>query len=383
MIVQIEALDTLFFRDGRPFTMGEDTWANGVFPPSPSVFYGALRSALLSLDKTIFPKLVNDTLGSNAEFNNIRILSINLAVDGTAYFPIPLDLVQKKEKTRKEKRKLKAKKVVDVHGLSVIKVDNESYSSTQTQDLLQYGGEGDIEAVSEGYIKREDFVEYLKEEVDDITAKTLEELTLVEPKVGIGKSYSTNTAEEGALYRAGMRRLKNVKFYLNVETAISFKDQKLLKLGGEAKAVRLKQDEYDAIEQNLSFEQKDIVGKSFKVYLASPTLFEQGWLPSWINPKTNKGTYTNKDGKSLSLELVAAAVGKPLLIGGFDVKIGEPKTMYRAVPAGSVYYFKVISDKDVNISVFFDRQSFNDELFGVDYKKQGFGKYYLGAYKHS
>lgn len=43
--IEIQALDTLFFRDGKPFDMGDDNWAEGIFPPPPSVIYGALRSA--------------------------------------------------------------------------------------------------------------------------------------------------------------------------------------------------------------------------------------------------------------------------------------------------------------------------------------------------
>ena len=40
--------DTIFFRDGRPFNMGEDTYAQGIFPPPPSVLYGALRTAYMA-----------------------------------------------------------------------------------------------------------------------------------------------------------------------------------------------------------------------------------------------------------------------------------------------------------------------------------------------
>ena len=42
----IEPLDSLFFRDGHPFEVGGD--ANLQIPPSPSTFYGALRSAIIS-----------------------------------------------------------------------------------------------------------------------------------------------------------------------------------------------------------------------------------------------------------------------------------------------------------------------------------------------
>lgn len=43
-IIEIQALGTLFFRDGKPFTMGAETYAEGIFPPLPSTIYGALRT---------------------------------------------------------------------------------------------------------------------------------------------------------------------------------------------------------------------------------------------------------------------------------------------------------------------------------------------------
>ena len=48
MTIQLDALDTLFFKDGKPFSLGEETWADGIFPPPPSVVYGATRTALIS-----------------------------------------------------------------------------------------------------------------------------------------------------------------------------------------------------------------------------------------------------------------------------------------------------------------------------------------------
>jgi CRISPR/Cas system CMR-associated protein Cmr3 (group 5 of RAMP superfamily) len=40
--------DKLFVKDGRPMSLEDDTAASGLFPPPPSVFFGALRSAVLS-----------------------------------------------------------------------------------------------------------------------------------------------------------------------------------------------------------------------------------------------------------------------------------------------------------------------------------------------
>ena len=40
----IEAFDNLFFGTGRPFTMGNDSWATAIFPPMPNTLYGMLRA---------------------------------------------------------------------------------------------------------------------------------------------------------------------------------------------------------------------------------------------------------------------------------------------------------------------------------------------------
>jgi CRISPR-associated protein Cmr3 len=44
----IAPLDTLFFRDGRPFVAGEGTDAYSVFPPTPLTLQGLIRSKLLA-----------------------------------------------------------------------------------------------------------------------------------------------------------------------------------------------------------------------------------------------------------------------------------------------------------------------------------------------
>lgn len=42
----IEPLDVLLFRESKPFSPGEGSWAKGIFPPLPSTVFQALRSAL-------------------------------------------------------------------------------------------------------------------------------------------------------------------------------------------------------------------------------------------------------------------------------------------------------------------------------------------------
>jgi len=73
-ILRINPFDTFFFRDGKPFTMGDDSWADGIFPPSPSVIYGALRTAWISekldgfVDKNIVrPEFIEEDHDARAE----------------------------------------------------------------------------------------------------------------------------------------------------------------------------------------------------------------------------------------------------------------------------------------------------------------------------
>ena len=44
MIIKIDVIDTLFFRDGKPFGSSDDNWANSLHFPNLSTIYGAIRS---------------------------------------------------------------------------------------------------------------------------------------------------------------------------------------------------------------------------------------------------------------------------------------------------------------------------------------------------
>ena len=93
MIIRIKALDTLFFRDGKPFYVGEDNVASGIFPPFPTVAYGALRSAYFAgdLDGLKLANCPGDPTGS------LRIKGLYLQVGEDIYFPLPADCIKLKE----------------------------------------------------------------------------------------------------------------------------------------------------------------------------------------------------------------------------------------------------------------------------------------------
>jgi CRISPR-associated protein Cmr3 len=78
-----------------------------------------------------------------------------------------------------------------------------------------------------------------------------------------------------------------------------------------------------------------IQGKLFKIVLLTPGLFDS-WYPVHLLSEF-KG-----------LELVAASVGKPVSVGGWDVLKQQPKPMRRAAPAGCVFLFEAADETQAN-----------------------------------
>ncbi|MEZ4955201.1 MAG: type III-B CRISPR module-associated Cmr3 family protein [Saprospiraceae bacterium] len=112
MELTIQPLDTLFFRDGKPFARGDETWADSTFPPNPSVIYGAMRTALATVEGKEIPfGDVPERLGTE----NFSIKNIYYRIDKKNYLPLPLDFVEYKSR----RAELIEKKFHEVHLLDV------------------------------------------------------------------------------------------------------------------------------------------------------------------------------------------------------------------------------------------------------------------------
>lgn len=340
MNIYLNALDTLFFRDGKPFSMGEETWANGFFPPPPSVMYGALRTAYLSENIAEMPNVNTDI----DKTSNLKINYFSLFSNNKQYFPCPLDIVEKKTINIDENKYclLQCKK-------------NENYSNLDLSCILK--ANEDVIDVS-GIISILGLNNYLINNTVPTQAGILDDYVIEESKVGIGRNNITNTSDDGMLYRVGMRRLQNMGFSVGFD-GITLSSSGLIKIGGEGKAVS-----YSSLSNLLNPSMPaSLSDKYFKLYLATPAFFHEGWKPSLP--------------EKYGAELVAAVVGKPLYIGGFNLKSkdkkgGWPKPMRRAVPAGSVYYYKGELEKV-------------KDLHGASISdcniEQGFGITYIGDIK--
>jgi len=354
MIIKIDSMDTLFFRDGKPFTMSEETWADAVFPPYPSVIYGALRSAY-------FAEHIDELEKANQDDDptkGLKIKSMCYGIGNDIYLPLPMDCV--KEKDNKDKP-------VKVSILSMRK--NESLNSCPTEYLLYDKDGRKVENEPNGLIRISMLKKYLSQSEEHFSIQKLDDYVLPEPKIGIGISKETGTSEESKLYRVDMRRLSNKKND-KVSIIVDFEgfglpEKGMMKLGGEGKAVS-----YEKYSKDLSIDVTIPTENRFKIYLLTPAIFKKGWLPKWIDEKTLVDEY-----KGLKLKLLTAAIGKPILIGGFNMKERKPKPMYKAVPAGSVYYFEII-EGDLQKAF----EVFNQKAISDFYHEQGFGIVFVGIF---
>lgn len=76
----LEPLDVLLFREAKPFSPGDGSWAKSQFPPSPSTVFQALRSTLATLKQN---------KQRNLEFLGCFLLDS----EDNLYLPTPKDLI--------------------------------------------------------------------------------------------------------------------------------------------------------------------------------------------------------------------------------------------------------------------------------------------------
>ena len=359
MWIEINALDTLFFKDSKPFSMGEETWADGIFPPPPSVVYGALRSAYMSqINQNV--ELANEPADKSKD---LVIENYCLSINNTTYYPLPLDLVLEKERSLSDKVREERKNRYKLHALAL---KENKFQSSFAEISYVLTSDIEVESLNNAYISQVSLEKYLSCSDDSLYAKLIDREVQIEAKVGIGRNSITHTTHDSKLYRVGMRRLNDVVLLVRFRKLDNFSKEGLIKLGGESKAAR-----YQELSDSLEVDQPEQKQKRFKIYLATPALLKNGWIPEWIDPKNLRGIYP---GTTTKVQIISAAIGKPIPIGGFDMKNKMPKPMLQAVPAGSVYYFEIVDghsciDYDTIKPVkFCDYSEKINEGFGITFK---------------
>lgn len=347
-IATITPLDTTFFRDGRAFTMGEDSdTLSTVFPPAPSVIYGALRTHYFSSNIAKLSQANTDTDPTK----DLVIHDIYITIKGIPHYPMPLD-------TYMDDKYLKLLQRIPI---------NKCHKPTHTDFILQ----------TDKTVKRTDG-QYYFSALDDYRnpsnfdalnheAINIYDKLTSEEEIGIGRK--NKQTEQGKLFRIPFTRWETVKNKVNMFT---FEQVKLvvvydelhissgtLKLGGESKMAII-----DIETNNCSNSHQLTVanGECYKLYFRTPAIFAEGALP--------KKLFCD----NLGVKITAAAVGKPLFIGGWDIKANTPKPTEQAVPPGTVYDVQVHCVE--KFIAFLNANPYSLRINNdVAYTKQGYGRF--------
>jgi CRISPR-associated protein Cmr3 len=356
MEIRIEPLDTLFFRDGKPFEKGEDTWADGTIIPNPTVLYGALRTAFATENDITFKELAD---GDRLDKNEFKVQGIYYRIGSDNLLPLPLDLVEYDKKPNVKVAEKEAKRY-EVKPLIVKKVDIISSKQGIKNHFLVSKEKGiQVEELENGLIVTTELARYLKGELEDTKAYKLSDYSKNEPKIGIGRENDTKVSEDGNLFRVDMKRGDGFQIGVTVDIDRKYNYGELIRLGGETKLVQLYSTR---IPMRVIREQIDFSSGHFKVYFSTPATLKDG---------TPTALLTDLIGSEPTL--ITSTIGKSLHIGGFDMAKKEPKTMYKCIPAGSVFYYK--ADKDISLLNNEQGTSLSDEL-----AEQGFGVCYFGTW---
>jgi CRISPR-associated protein Cmr3 len=360
--------DTLFCRDARPISAG-NSYGRGGNWPLPTVLHGALRTALLrkadclpkgrERDKTLRGGHSPGKMGT-AAFDWLHVHGpFPVRTDGEVFFPMPADLLRTTDDGVDYLKLLPRQKGADDLGWGFLEYVPARFSKPSK--------EAPPEWVSGSLLKK--YLQGLDIEVPAF------ELWSREHRIGVAIDDASHTALEGKLYGTEHLRLRDdIALRFRVADRPSHRApngeedgltpdalaDSLLQLGGEQRfgSIRPAQSE-------LRFPFAATDGVNVKWLLLTPAVFSQGWLPGWIGgdgavrlrviDKEARREFRRRRRQSdwkyqeendvadtIGARLVAACLGKPRVMSGWDLlqgRDGEPKPTSLAVPAGAVYYF--------------------------------------------
>ncbi|WP_347489262.1 type III-B CRISPR module-associated protein Cmr3 [Desulfoscipio sp. XC116] len=335
MYYEIEALDTLFFRDAAPFDATADVYGKSMFPPLPSVYAGALRSCYFAHHMESFVR-------AGEEDDPTRDLEIGLTCfkqEEDFLFPLPMDVAVKEIKEEGTSSKYSANTLTLQRAKEI---SSHPLPYVLRQEELTRSGK-DIDLPGGFYIDHNVLNAYLQDQKKSLVCKPLADFISSEARIGIKIDRNTGMSEESMFYQIRTVRpinQQNKRITLFVETSgVDLPQQAVIKIGGESKASQL-----TAVSTKPEFKMEASSSQYFKLYMATPAIFSGGWLPDWgFEEPDYIGTY-KQDNAEIKVKLRAAAIGRYAGVGGFDMKKGRPKAMRYAVPAGSVYYFELLQE---------------------------------------
>ncbi len=388
----IRPLDTVCCRDGRPFTAGEGVMAKTMFPPLPSTFYGAVRSAILAENgkafndfhkqKQSYPDLPE--VGTPGQFGSLDIAGPCLSEKNEKlnrfqmYFPAPAHFVEEKENKDKYHKLLPDDRNTEAEAVSDLKIPVQLTDSPKGEVVKRFEGFLNYNGAQKLLVGGKQ----IPEKKDTFKS---DELFSALWQVGLKRIFEARTAEEGQLYSVGhhqMVKSQSLGFYLKIEGVTKELKSGMLKLGGEWRAAVYEVSEQAPFQDMLLNDITELIykNKRFFLWLITPAVFTKGYLPGGFDTTSLEGSV-----KGVLVKLRSCQTISKKYIGGFKLGkggSGGSKTGYYAVPSGSVYFFELKNEMDKGVISDLVRKQMFGTMEGQlnDMAKQGFGTTLIGGY---
>lgn len=336
--LHIDPVDTLMFRDGRPFNQLDEgaSVAVSVFPPYPPTIVGAVRAALWG-GKRAWPKdklgdgtnwFEPEALGNLAFGAPLLIRQVGVAVDGgqgmpafEPVFPLPAHVIWKSKKKNT---------FVRLAPGPAVQCDLNAAQGLEPVALPCAPTDAPEARPAEGvWVNRAGMAEILAGRVPN-TGKHLirsTHLWRTEPRVGIGINQNTRTTSNAQLYMASHIRLQHgVRLHVELNGWPGSDFVKTLRpLAGEHRMALIEQ----GVAVALPDAPTGYPGGRYCVIQLSPMVLK-------TMPKPGEPL------EGLPGKLVSACLGKPVPIGGWDSRPEKrlPLPLRLAVPTGSVWFMQ-------------------------------------------
>ena len=315
----LEPVDSLFFRDARPFEASTRA-SSGL--PVPQTLVGAVRTLLLERHRVDFGRL-GERIRNGASFAealaefgpaaagvaDLKVHGPWFTLYGEVLVPAPASLRQDKKNEYLVR-------------LDPLKTPLSGWRP-QISGMLPLWRHGrETVDVADGFLKPSGLRRFLEGDAPEADELVLPNKVYgFDDRTGIGVDPSRNTAAEGFIYAVSLLTLKpGAGLYAEVSgqaaaLAPLATEPVLMKFGGESRYVVIRAAKRGVDWPSVSPESN----KGRLVLLTTPAWFN-GWKPPGIEP-------------------IAAAVGNGQAVSGWDLAKRGPKLNRFMVPAGSVYFF--------------------------------------------
>jgi CRISPR-associated protein Cmr3 len=382
-IFDLHAPSPLLFRDGKPFSAagGTETAVRSLPAPLPSTLAGFIRTQI--------------GMGSNRTWQQHDLEYLHgipvaglLARDEQLVFPAPRDAVICKNDAGK-------RQIMRLRPLDTL----EGTGTDAPAGMVPLEVKQDVKPET-GYDlwTQADMETWLKGQ----TPQTLEPISglPLETRVHVSINARTGATDDGQLFSVGYRsfesrdQLRADDAHFNpdslpnqfeyhrwsIRTRLKLPDNARLSnlghLGGERRAVTLSERDHEHW-WSCPEELKNAIRESqyLKLVLATPAIFKHGWKPGWL--ENELADHMPKGLHGVKLKLISAGVGKREPVSGWNLRTDSAKAVRYMVPAGSVYFFEVLSGKQEKILENWLKPVSDNEQD----RKDGFGLALWGVWK--